>query len=769
MLAESVALPQGNILDAAKERIHIGPAPDWIVPCSFRLDFKPKQPGHVSYLLSCKQLHAEKRQTFVHTAIRLETTQAVQNEAQGRLPFEPRTQQFTLHRLKIHRGQTVFDRTALENLRCVQRETDGFISPSHLTLLLLLEDVRPGDVLELSYTVEEQPLLLGEYCSCLFPLPEGAPLGKLYFSVRFKEDRDFDWKSSSPDLEPVEKLQKGETQLIWARDHFPGVRAEENTPPWHISYPWIQVSDCPDWETVSAAFAEAWDVEKADADLAAIAPEIAAGEIGILQQTEKAIQLVQDQCRYLAVDEELDGQPPASPEVVARRRYGDRKDLSVLLMVLLKRLGLEARLVLVNTNFRKSLADLLPAPSLFNHIVVEYKARGETRWVDATAKGQGGGSLKRIVRDFGVGLPVARAGSDLIEAPAPARESNVYQVKESVLVDTAGAASILGIVVTARGSQAEELRREFESHGAEAVERRRLQMCVDRFIDVKRVGALEFRDNRTDNEFFLAEVFEIKNFLKEDAQSSWCKMDVSAEVVANLLPLPISAVRHGPFALAYPCHVVHILEVYCVSLPPAIIQQRTIENHWLQFTRMRKTLAGNWTVTTTLSTLSDAVPPDGIDEYREAVREIRAQSSWTMQVPAGQTRPHQRSDFGRLPAGWEATSGAFPPLVKTEPPKKTAPPATSQRSQPQSEGALASSDPAAPTPGGPRVEIRYRRKKRHRRRSRESRKAILWQAVVGSVMVVILLLLAIEFFKKTTPKIIRDVPIPENMDQNQHP
>src|SRR5271156_2962470 len=135
MLAQSVAPQQGNALDAAKERIHLGPVPDWIVPCSFRMDFKPKQPGPVTHLLLSKQLHAEKRQAFVHTAIRLETIQAVQNEAQGRIPFEPRTQLLTLHWLKIHRAETVFDRTSLENLRCVQRETDGFTSANQLTVM----------------------------------------------------------------------------------------------------------------------------------------------------------------------------------------------------------------------------------------------------------------------------------------------------------------------------------------------------------------------------------------------------------------------------------------------------------------------------------------------------------------------------------------------------------------------------------------------------------------------------------------------------------
>jgi hypothetical protein len=763
MLAKSVAPQQGYALDAAKERIHLGPVPDWIVPCSFRMDFKPKLPGHVTHLLWSQQLHAEKRRAFVHTAIRLETIQAVQNEAQGRIAFEPRTQSLTLHWLKIHRGTTVFDRTALENLRCVQQQTDGFTSPNHLTVMLMLEDVRPGDVLDLCYSIEDQPLLMRDGCGCFFALPEGASVGKLYFAVRFREGRPLRWRSSAPDLEPEDRRQGGEIHWIWSRDDVPGSRTEENTPAWHMGYPWIQVSDCPDWESVAAAFALAWDVDQTEAHGAAITPELAAGEGSILQQTERAIRVVQDQYRYLELEGQLDGHPPTAPEVVARRRYGDAKDLSLLLMVLLQQLGLEARLILVNTKFRKSLAGLLPMPSLFNHLAVEYQARGESRWVDATAKGQGGGPLNRAIGDFGVGLPVARTGSDLIRAPEAALESNVYQIQESVLLDTSGAPSIFGIVIAARGRHAEELRREFERLGPEGMARRRWQMCVDRFTDVKRMGDLEHHDNRTDNEFFLAEVFEIKNFLKEDAPSSWSKLEVAAEVVANLLPLPVAAVRHSPLALPHPSHMVHILEVHCLALPPAIVQERTIENAWLHFSRLRKTLAGNWTVTTTLSTLTDAVAPEGIDEYREAVREIRSQSTWSLLVPAGQDRPHQRSDFGKLPVSWEAFAVAFPRLTKTAPPAGAGAPESTLRSQPQREpttqaGGSSSETATAGQPG----EIRYRRRRRHRR-SRESKKLIVWQAIFGFFLVIVLLLVAIAFFKKTAPKIIKPLEVPEQL------
>jgi hypothetical protein len=243
-------------------------------------------------------------------------------------------------------------------------------------------------------------------------------------------------------------------------------------------------------------------------------------------------------------------------------------------------------------------------------------------------------------------------------------------------------------------------------------------------------------------------------------------MEVSAEVVANLLPLPIAGPRHTPYALPHPCQVVHILEVYCVALPPAIVQQRTIENPWLKFTRLRKTLAGNWTVTTTLATLTDAVEPEGIDEYREAVREIRTQSAWNLQVPAGQDRPHQRSDFGSLPLVWEDSGGDFPRSAKTAPAPRAAAPAPPGPS-PRAREAPPPPDPsAAPAPAGQPGEIRYRRRKRHRRRRRQSKRIMVLQAILIGLVTVALLLLAIAFFKKAGGKIITPVKVPEALTPN---
>ena len=218
----------------------------------------------------------------------------------GGLDFEPRHQQITLHSIKTWRGGAQFDHANLSSARVVDRQAAGSALQDRLALLLMLEDIRPGDVLEWCYTVESRPLLLPEHCASIFALPAGAPVGKFYFSLLFNPSRPMQWRSSVPEWQPVQKQNNGELLWVWTRDNYPGLRPEENTPGWHIAYPWIQISDCPDWGTVAAAFAEAWKEDEDDATVRKIAGEIAAGEGGILEQTERAIQMVQDEYRYLA-------------------------------------------------------------------------------------------------------------------------------------------------------------------------------------------------------------------------------------------------------------------------------------------------------------------------------------------------------------------------------------------------------------------------------------------------------------------------------------
>jgi hypothetical protein len=749
MLTDSIPTQQGSPNDAAKERIQPGPLPDWVVACSFAPDFKPDLPGQVTYLLFDKQLHAEKHQEYTHVAMRLETIQAVQRESEWRLDIDPRHQQITVHSIQVHRSGQQFDQMRIKNLNPTHGRNEG-----RQTLTLLLEDVRPGDILEWSYTVEYHPVVMAGHCACFFAPPEAAPLGKLFLAVKFNASRPMKWKSSAKDLAPAEGFGKTDVHWVWARESVAGSVREDNTPEWHPTLPWIQVSDCATWEAVAADVAVAWNEGQQSAAIKTMAEELAGEAGGILEQAENAIHLVQDGYRYLPEDAEPCGEPPVSAEIVARRRFGNCKDLSFLLVELLRGLGLSARPVLVNTKLRKSLRDLLPAAGLFNHVIVEFEAHGERRWVDATVKGQGGGLLNRVIPDFGVGLPIARVSSGLVPAPASSVAASTYEVKESILLDTSGAPSLLGVVVAARGSHAEDLHREIESLGIEAVSRRRLQLCIERFGAATRLGPLQYREDRKANEFFLAEIFEIKDFLTPDAKPGWYRLELAESLLGNLLKMPEPASRRAPFALPYPCDATHAFEIYCVALAPGVAPERTIDNPWVQFTSTRRMLAGNWIVKSTLWTLTDSVPPEGIEEYRKSVQEIRGQSAWSLLVPAGVERPHQRSDFGTLPLEWESVGAA-----------KRTPLTASHDLEPQSSHVSAAT---AATLSEKTGEIRYKRRKRHRRKHRSKNSTLFWGTCIAGTLLVLLIIFIIALVNGTAHLHAPTSPAPQP-DENPTP
>jgi transglutaminase-like putative cysteine protease len=103
----------------------------------------------------------------------------------------------------------------------------------------------------------------------------------------------------------------------------------------------------------------AWEQATTDEAVAGLVEEVCDRETELLPRIEKALRLVQDEFRYLSVNLEHGGQIPTPPDLVARRRFGDCKDLSVLLVKILRRLGVSAHAVLVNTAQRRSIAELL--------------------------------------------------------------------------------------------------------------------------------------------------------------------------------------------------------------------------------------------------------------------------------------------------------------------------------------------------------------------------------------------------------------------------
>ena len=195
--------------------MQLGPPPEWLTPCNFDSDFKAAACGPVTYLLIERQINAELHQTHVRVSMRLENMQAVQHQSQWRLEFEPQTQSLVLHSIKIRRGSSEREHASLARVQFLQREAglERLVVDGWITLLLVLEDVVPGDVLEWSYTLTDRPKLLPEHVGSFFFLPVGTEIGKYHFSVRHAKTRNIKWKLLKPELAPTTVREGGEMRF----------------------------------------------------------------------------------------------------------------------------------------------------------------------------------------------------------------------------------------------------------------------------------------------------------------------------------------------------------------------------------------------------------------------------------------------------------------------------------------------------------------------------------------------------------------------------
>ena len=674
-----------DVIGAGRERVKIVAAPEWVVPCEYSPEFKAKAPGSVTHLLMERQVHAELHQTFVRMVVRLETMQAVQHHSQWRLEFVPQTQSIDLHSIKITRGGKETEHAVLERIHFLQREAglEGFFIQGWVTLLLPIEDVQPGDILEWSYTLHSHSQFLPNSCWAFFPVPENIHLGKFRVSVIFSEARNLKWKSSSADFSPVEQCQDGRKNWLWLREDYLCPEREKNTPGWHVTQPWIQISDCQDWKTIARAAFDAWKEDSSSPGLAARAQELTSGESDSLKQVQRAIQFVQDEFRYLSVSLEAGAHVPADAEAVIRRRYGDCKDLTFLLVQLLRRMGIRARPVLVNTGLQKSIKNMLPAPTLFNHVVAEYQIGDEVRWVDATIKAQGGGALNRNIPHYGLGLPIDPEASDLVEPPAGSLQPGAYELKESFLIDTTGNFSYLGVVIKATGGYADSLRFQFQNEGAEVVSKNRLQAYTNRFSQANRVDTLRYRDDRDANEFVLAEVFEINGFLKNDPKPGFCWMHLQNDSLMAALPRGIPGkIRTTPLALPHPCRISYTFEVESLGLELVALPAYRLRNEFFEFASSGRGVRKFTTATFSLTTLTDAVPPERLTRYLRDVEKVMPAALLRLRLPIGYARMRKGSDFGALPeqsrqtadgqAGAQTAAKPGAPRDSTSPPKNVA-------------------------------------------------------------------------------------------------
>jgi hypothetical protein len=156
---------QGNASEISAAKF--APPSSWVKPQFFNqqsstnlLDSSADQ--HL--LLLEQQINALENETFFHSVRQILTVAGVQNGATLTIDFNPSCQSLTLHWARIWRGTQHLDRLDTNNVKIVQqeRDLDQSVLNGEKSVILVLDDVRVGDIIDYSYSIQgENPVFAG--------------------------------------------------------------------------------------------------------------------------------------------------------------------------------------------------------------------------------------------------------------------------------------------------------------------------------------------------------------------------------------------------------------------------------------------------------------------------------------------------------------------------------------------------------------------------------------------------------------------------------
>jgi transglutaminase-like putative cysteine protease len=646
-------------------RVTFSPPGDWVEPDPYDPTLRGKDGDHVTLLLLARQTRAGSNQTFFASATRFETSVAVQRESQWSVELNPLSQRLTLHWLRVLRNGQTIDHLHRDRMRLIQRESglEQLVIDGAWTLLMVLDDVRPGDVLETGYTYENIHPIRKTACELFFALPPHVVVG----CYRLRATLDpagpglaFLASADAPERREETSPSGGLIRWVWEGSQTTLRAPEGNQPSTFLDYVWIQLSDLDGWDKLGTSTASAWNQTSDDTGLDAI-PAFAKPDVVGETAINQLVQYIQDEFRYLSINLDAGGWIPASPAVVAKRRYGDCKDLAWLASRVLRRWGVTARPVLVSTQLRERVASLLPMAGLFSHAIMEVEFRGKTRWFDLTESHQGGNFTTRGVTWFGHGLQIDPGEAALHEQPGE-RARSLYAQRELILLDTTrGGQCHAENRVRAEGSQADRLRRERLHLGEEGFAKNREKNAANRYGACRRMGTLEWRDDRLANVCELAEAFELNHAISTDDRGERARFELPATLVLQGFVIPEEKPRRGPWALPHPLELRHEIAIKSPGIATGAGRRRRWQETEFTASLDETLIRGAWTTTVHFTTHAPTVEPERLAAFRGRMTEVFKESLTRLFLPWGLARPRRVEPLGALPPPESGESAYVPP------------------------------------------------------------------------------------------------------------
>lgn len=319
----------------------------------------------------------------------------IQNEngmSEGEIPFTYDNRRQVFRKIKAYITTSEGKKYRYKLIQDIDTSSEGNYSDLRKKIITM-PNVVPGSIIDIEAEVfnRQAPLKKGEYFDGTGLLSD-EPAKHEIISLTVPEGKPVYFKKINTNIEPQVIKEKGKItyKLEFKADetYDEALRREVFLPPLVDIVPYICVSTIKDWPTFVNLY---WSLYQkniiSDSQIKQKAIELTKDKKTSEEKIEALAKYLYDNFRYVEMAFEEHGYIPHLPTEVFKNKFGDCKDQSTFLITMLKEIGIEAYPVLIRDEGAGDFSKLLPAPRVFNHMIVAAKVGEKTYFIDPLIDG----------------------------------------------------------------------------------------------------------------------------------------------------------------------------------------------------------------------------------------------------------------------------------------------------------------------------------------------------------------------------------------------
>lgn len=549
---------------SSQPTISQGKTPGWVTLYDFKnISDTTETINGYAYLLISKQCQLESKEEYYKYVMKVTSEEGLSTVASINEYFDPSFQKLTFHELTIIRNGKTINKLDPAKFDVIRREEqlERAVYDKSLNALYNLPDVRVGDVVSYSFTRKGLNPVFGNHSFGKLYLQYGIPVMKFAYRIVYSPKRKVIVKAFGEVGVTAHETHYGQMKATeWIREDVQAVLTDDQYPSWFNPFPRIEYSDFQSWDDLEEWARSMYKFPAlSNSNLKKVIETIRASGKSDEDKIKECIRISQADIRYLSFSDGINGYKPHSPEIVYDQKYGDCKDKSFMLALMLSKLGITSNPALVSTDNGYTLPDMPPNPWAFNHCIVKFTYNDSTYWIDPTLTTQTGSLKSYYVPSYHHALVVNDSQSGLTPIPFGYKDSGKVEINEEYSMNEIGGHVTLKVQTTYSGDEADNIRTYFYSNTTNRINKNYLNFYAKDFSEIELVKDVDYTDDSATNSIVATEEYLLKNFWTLDKENKTA--NVYASVLATYLTKPETRVRTMPLAITHPRNISQTIKI----------------------------------------------------------------------------------------------------------------------------------------------------------------------------------------------------------------